>query len=852
MSLLAAVLAAGLAAASPETEAIHIALRGSVRVERPGTTAAYAVDADIVEASVAGSHVLLLGRAVGATRVTVVGAGSIATWNVQVESPAGAAPTGRPAARRRAAWGEHYDSETSRVTSTLDVAVATGAGTVQLKVVNMTKARALDDGFARSAFPLASLSVGSDRRRLILGDELVTRSPLTLDGTLLRGVHLRADRLEVHAGFASSLLYGSLFVPAARENTAGVAYGFGSDALRVSPSLYAFPDAARVRPGARTLLPGLMVEKTGKGSLRVSGEVAWSGALGAAGEISYQTPANRLLVRVRHQPYALPALSIGHPQGTFADLAWSARLARPLALTLTGASARYDDPRGPQRTAGATGQLVWSLGRNWSARAGASVGRYDAELTPAVRTLTVPVGLAFDTGRFGLSALYRHQTNSATNRGGPGGRVTVHGGGRLKLRAFADYQRDAPTLALALRNDPEIARALAEQGLVARTPEDLARLLEENALLLAGEPGVARLTLDPTRAQAGFDLTWSGARTQARVHGLFDRIETTSRWQETRLATVSLTHRVGSTELTAAYTRWTSDFSAFGDAGDVFQVGVRRTFSGGEPGGARRARISGQVYRDSGPAGTATAGVPGVTVRLGDGRTTVTDARGDFVFEGVGRRGRRVEALLPSANSFFTTPSPVEVKDSDFVRFGLRFSGGRLDGRVHDDAGRPVGGLALRVAGAAGTSTAVSDSSGAFTFEVAEGGYTLSLDAASLPAGYEAVSPETRDVRVSLAAPAHADVALRVQRSIGGRLAGAGAGVEVRLRTAGRAVRTDEQGRFLFRYVPAGPDTVEAQIAGRPVTRPVLVPEGPAILHGVDLEAARPAPPRSPRRASRS
>jgi SPOR domain len=311
-----------------------------------------------------------------------------------------------------------------------------------------------------------------------------------------------------------------------------------------------------------------------------------------------------------------------------------------------------------------------------------------------------------------------------------------------------------------------------------------------------------------------------------------------ARRQDTRLATISLTQRVASTELTASYTRWQSDVAAFGESGGAFQVGFRQRLSGGEPGSSRRARIAGHVYRDgeASTTGPTTVGVAGVTVRLGDGRTAVTDAGGNFLFEDVGRRGRRVEAVLPAPNAFFTTPSTVDVKDSAVVRFGLRFSDGRLDGRVYDDARLPVAGVTLRLTGTGAPASAVSDSIGRFVFNAAAGDYTLRLDPDSLPTGYEAAAPESRDLRISLSAPAHADFAVRVQRSLSGRVIPGKDGVEVRLRTAGRAVRTDDQGRFLFRYVAAGPDALEATVGGRVVTRLVEVSDAPASLHDLDLD----------------
>jgi hypothetical protein len=798
-----------------------------------------------VEASLGPTDVVLLGRSPGTTRVTVVGAGGVETWNVTVVAPPPSFVPGQTDARRSLTWSEHYESELSRVTTTLNGELLTAKGLpIRFQVINLTKARDTQDGFARSALPLASLSFGSQRRWLILGDELVVRSPLTLDGTLLRGAHLRAGGLELHTGFASALMYGSLFVPAQRENALGASYRFGSAAFRVSPSVYVFPDAGEARPGSRSVLPGVLVESDRKDGLVLLGELGWSGRLAAAGEASYLTPAHRVYFRARHQPYALPALSLGHPQGTFADLSWSWRMLPRLGLSVNGASGRYDDPRAPQHTAGGSADLAWSVARHWSARTGVALGRFDAEGAPRVNTLSIPAGLAFDNGSFGLSALYRYQTNSSTNRGGSGGRVSAHAGGRLQLSAYADYQRDAPTLSLLLRDYPEVARALAEQGLVARTPEDIARLLDASALLLVGDgPGAVRITLDPVRAQAGLDLAWMGPRTEVRLHGLVDRTETLSERRDTRLATLSVTQHIASTELNASYTRWQSDVAAFGDSGGAFQVGFRQRLSGGAPGSSRRARIAGHVYREGSAADAATMGVPGVTVRLGDGRTTVTDAGGNFVFEGVGKRGRRVEALLPAPNAFFTTPSSIDVKDSAMVRFGLRFSDGRLAGSVQDDAGQPVAGVTLRLTGAGRAATVASGSTGRYLFDAAEGDYELRPDPLSLPAGYELLAPEAQSVRISLTAPAQADVAVRAQRSIGGRLTRARAGVEVRLRSAGRLVRTDDEGRFLFRQVAAGPDTVEATVDGRVMSRDVLVPEGPAVVRDVQLEVGAPSPP---------
>lgn len=231
MTLLAAA-ATLLAAAAAQPGTLHVPLRQTVTLQRPGATAAYAVNAEVADVTAAGGEVQIHGRGAGTTQIAVVTATDVETFPLVVDAPPPRVFARGPSPRQELLACEAlYDSASTRLTNSFDVLGRSGDRLTRLRLTNVTRMTDRDDADARSSFAWASLEVATPRRRLVLLDDLVDHSPLTLDGTSLRGIHYRDGGLELHAGYTSPLLYGGFLLSSEREAAAGASYR-----LRFGPS----------------------------------------------------------------------------------------------------------------------------------------------------------------------------------------------------------------------------------------------------------------------------------------------------------------------------------------------------------------------------------------------------------------------------------------------------------------------------------------------------------------------------------------------------------------------------------------------------------------------------------------
>jgi len=463
------------------------------------------------------------------------------------------------------------------------------------------------------------------------------------------------------------------------------------------------------------------------------------------------------------------------------------------------------------------------------------------------------VGLAYEGGRTGASALYRYQESTGTNRGGSGGRLALRGGGsRLRGSVFVDAQREAPTVDFTLREEPRLQRLLAEQGLTAQTPEDVARLLSLYAPLEGqGYLQGVSVNVHPWRVQAGGDLALllqKDGRQQLRAHLIVDETRTVARRRATTLASVSYAQRVAGAEVVAGYTWSSSDIDGWVNQGSSFQISLRKRFDGvprlpGLSGGA----ITGRVFADEDATGMATGKPPraGTQVRLDGSRLALTDANGRFRFDGVSAGPHSVEAILPSAeDTFFTTPSAAVARPGTPVAFGLSRTPARLTGFVRDDAGRPMGGVAVRLEGETRKAAAITDSSGRFMVATAEGDYIATLSGESIPAGYDAASVHPTPVHLRRGEAERLLFVVNAHRAVSGRVLGSGvSNLQVRLVELGRTVAIGSDGGYTFRNLKPGRHTVAVTADGRALEREVLVPEGPALIRDVDLDFSPPLGP---------
>ena len=819
------------------TELARLELGDSVMLDHAGATAAFSVDAEVVEVAAREGRVLVTARGVGTTTISVVTAAGVVSFPLTVVArPRWTPGEGRaPASPKWTVWQGRYESATSRVTNSLEMVDASPRRTLRAYAVNVVRLDEVgsDDVDARTAVPALSLEWRTKRHEVVVFDKLIDHSPLTLDGVTVRGVHVRSGGLELHTGVTSPLLYQNVFLTTQQEVALGASYELRAGRSSVTPSVYAFPSTPATGGTEGTMGSLLYRYASRDDRLQLRSELGWGGVLGAAGELTYQDRGNRAWIAARHQPRGFAALGLGRPLGTMLDAVWTAEPTKRFTFNLATTAARYQTGDSEQAVATASSEARIAVVRHLAASLGLAAGQFRPDpMQERLYSITVPAGLHVEGKHAAASAIYRYQQNSARNRGGHGGRLSLRArGGALYGSTFVDVQQEAATLELVLRQEPGLAQALAELGLTAATPDDLARLLRENATLNElGYVEGATLSFAPWRAQAGAELAWlprDKTRQQLRLRMLLDHSQTVTNLRDTVSASASYERGFGKRIDASAMASWWSREDAMSSRTNQWSMtaGLRVKIDAVPRLRSRRPReIAGIVLADGAP-------MPGVRVRLAGRGSAVSDATGRFSFGGVDEGSYRVEAELPD-DAYFTGPSHVDVEAGGAVRFTLARAQAHATGAVRDDAGTGLAGVTVVARGAV-EHRATTDSSGHYRFAVGAGAYELAALPESLGAGYDATALAPRTLRLDAGSPARADFVVRANRSIAGTLRGAAGSVT--LVELGRAGVLDSEGRYVFRGLPAGTYTVEAVVGDRRARRVIVLPAAPTAIRGVDF-----------------
>ena len=829
------------------TDAMQLELRDSVTVAAAGATAVFSVDSSIAEASVSGGRITIVARGVGATTISVVTATGVSSFQITVIAPPrrGDALAGAGSASRAwTQWQGNYESSSERLTNSLELVDGSDRRTLRGYVVNVTRldARNDSDADARSSLPALALEWRARRDELVVFDKTIDHSQLTLEGVTVRGVHVRAGGLELHAGVTSPVLYQNVFLSTQREVVLGASYELRAGRSSFTPSVYVYPSTPQTGGTEGSMTSMLYRYATSDDRLQLRGELGWGGKLGAAGELSYHDTTQRAWISARHEPRGFAALGIGRPIGSTVDALWTADPNDRLTLTTTGSAARYDLAQDHHQDVEAVStDARVKLVPHVAVSAGVSAGRFSGDMADTVRSLTVPLGLHLDGRQFGGSAIYRYQTNSVRNQGGHGGRLSLRANlGAFHATAFGDVQQDAATLELILKNEPALAQLLNEMGLTAQSPEDLARLLRENAQLAQlGYAESATLSFHPWRAQAGGDLAWLAqdeSRQQLRLRMLFDRTQEVNGQRDTRSLSLSYARRLGGSVDATAMLSWWSHGDVMGTQSDTWSIaaGLRvRIDDVPHLTSWRRGDIEGVVAND----GEGDAPIARIKVRLDGGRTAETDASGHFAFTGVDGGEHRVEAEAPD-DAYFTGPSRIPATAGDRVRFGIVRAAAHLGGFVRDDQGAGIAGVSLVLTSPAGSQTVTSDSSGRFRFAVAQGEYVLDPVRETIPAGFDVSAVATQTLQLVAGQPVQSDVVVPANRSIAGTVRGApaaGGSTTVTVVELGRTAEVDATGRYVFRGLKPGRYTVEVTLDGKTLRRVVELAPGPGAVRDVDF-----------------
>jgi hypothetical protein len=445
--------------------------------------------------------------------------------------------------------------------------------------------------------------------------------------------------------------------------------------------------------------------------------------------------------------------------------------------------------------------------------------------------VTLPVGLYYERKHGGISAVYRSQQNSARNRGGHGGRLTMRAAsGIFHASTYADVQQETATLAFILKQEPTLAHLLDELGLSATSPDELAQLLRENATLAQlGYTEGATLQLNPWRAQAGLDLALisrDAARQQLRLRALIDRTQTVGDARTTTSAMLSYGRKIAKqAEVTGMVNWWSRDDG--NPSMWSFGAGMRVRFDSLpnlEP--WRSLELEGYVA-------DANTGAPiaDVVIKLDGSRTTKSDKRGHFEFERVSGDPHHVEAIAPEG-TYFASRSELTTEAGETARFSLVTATSQLRGTIVDDVGTGIGSVVVALRGAGVSQTTSTDSLGHYRFAAPAGAFELTVLAESVPAGFDLST--LRPTTVALGGtPSVANVVLTANRSIAGNIRSNDS--TIRIIELGRDAIVDETGNYVFRKLAPGSYTLEVTAHGKIAKRSVEVPVEPASIRGVDF-----------------
>lgn len=861
-------MALGASVGAQETASDSIALetQQSHALTMGGATAAYSLDPGIADVLLEDGVPRIIGVAPGSTTIVVVTTEGMQYAQVVVRQRVDALlrNTGPPSARN-GVFESQYDSFSRRLQNIVSVAMQRG-GRVTTARLNYTLLPSESSGRARHIIPAASYRIVERDRELVLFDDPVRSSPLTVDGQIVRGVHARYRGLQLHAGYSSYAFFNNLLLSRERRAMFGIDYRHElGRRSALTPRLYVFPtrNASRGKDG---VVASLGYEYGSDTALQVLAEAALSRGLDSGSPIlpggylnvSRIGARDNLSLRALYQPDGFATLD-GAVHGFRSDGIWLRKVTKRLSSSLALDANQFSLPGFQQTNRNLSLGLRYALRPEWILGSG---GRYSyfgsrTSAQPPVTSYELPLGIEYTTQPFGGALEYRYTKSSVSEQAGNGIRASLRArSDSTSFDLYVDRSTQTPTLDLIFAENPGLELALREFGLRASTPAELARLLREYPELVNfGAIRGVNVNLSPVHYQAGSSLWWKGGGFRDARLGVttsYTRDIFPSRTRESAFAALSytfqLTHALG---LGAHY----SHFFTRGDANsawtssDGWQLSLRHQFNELPSLSrmfARRGTISGIVFEDPDETGEyrpGMIGIAGAEILLNGTTKAVTDRQGHFAFDRVVATDRhQVEVRYSSPKPFRFTSPPIASAGVDHpVAFGIGPIAGHLTVYVRTTEQLPVS--KVRVSVSDGHRTLIRETGeGKASLELSRpGSYTVSLNAESVPAGYLLVDAEPRTVNVVEGIPAEVAFVLKANRSIAGTLKGRAAaplpGVTVSLDGGPKASTTDARGNYLFRNVPPGPHVITAEIGGARLRKEIEVPVAPGVVRDVDLHA---------------
>ncbi len=837
------------AALAETTTPIVLTSRGSVSLAVSGATAAYSLDTRVADASAFDGVLTITGREAGETTVVVVRNGGVDTLPVVVYDAGRSALAFSDPNRAPFESGFmelRYASSPGLASGALDLRRQDGDWSQRLRLVTARSATSRNG----LSFPLASYEIARPGLAITLLDQTVVNSPLTVDGALVRGLHVQNGPWVLHAGVSSVATFRDLFVMTDPEYVAGISRRFDlSSHNSLTANVYGFRHAKHAGTLSEdgpitTLVYGY---RPGPG-LDVLAEIGGGhGGLAEALKVRYRAPGFALDAKLRIEDRQFPSLQLTQQNGRFADVS-ATRTSNATETRFVLVNSDYDLPLHRQRLFTTAGTITRRFSLGLSARSGITYSSFHSGGPIALdhRQVALPLGLDFSSPHFNTGLQYQLVDNL---QGRHGRNLGANGGVRgATWSSSAFYRRnvDLPTI-VGINPAEPATEALASRMAQESTPNQTNALLQDSAHLSAA--GLAPLQFGIAASRTDRGLAFAFTRGGQRIVGQYLDSRTELASGRFRFNNLSITYSRplgagNSINATAGrfQTRTVAALSARSFVDLSFRRQLASTPSWLMPG--RRGDISGRVLLDD--TGTA-SGMPGVEVRLDDGRSTRTDAGGNYAFTRVPFGEHRLEAVIDSAQPFFfTTDSRVVTGIDKNVDFTISLLQSSIFGTLRNDAGAPIAGVTVAARGKAGSRLCVTRDDGTFELKgLPSGEYGVETVADSYPGGYAVESARAARVMTAPGAAGHTELTSRAARSISGRVVQydtnllrtvAVAGARVRLVELAIESITDANGEYLFRELPAGKWTIATSDA---VTRGGTLSPSPVVLRNVDLNVGR-------------
>jgi cell division septation protein DedD len=827
-------------------ESFTVGVQETTTIEIAGATAAYTTNPLIADVTTGAGRLTITGHTSGTTQLMVITASGTQSFLITVAVPSLPSAYRPEAGAPLSRYDGLYSSSSARLQNALDYFTNDGKRRSEFHVLHIHYLHAASDQTS-DAIAQIFYRVTTPSRELTLLDAMVDVSRMTISNTQVRGLHLRQGPLELHGGYASSTTYDSFFLPVQHRWVGGAGYDIDVGSIRWTPSVYGFFSQPAGTAARRGVVGALTAEHREGDTLFVRGDVGVSRSIAAAGEIRYNSSRSQLRAFLSLKPIDFPNLGLTDVPGDHAELDWTRRATDRLSITSYGTFDRFNLAALRQTIGVASLIFHYALTTRLAFLSGADVSEVRTPTT-SIRTIGLPLGVSYDASAFGLAASYRLLDNSTTSRHGDELRLSGHTGrGVFTGDAWAERDRQAPTLDLIFNAEPGLELALLRLGISVRTPEDVARALRDNAALIdLGFITGVNVDLTPRRLQAGFNLGWLGSgqlSDHLRLLAVYGRDEGISTTRDNLITSLIYSRRVlAATDLYGSYSWFRTGLTTQHQDGTSTEIGLRQQLAGLPNFLRRSGSIEGFAFLDPemrGVRGSSTEPLPDIAVTLDGSQTTRTDNNGAYAFHHVPPGPHRIAAQLPaSPRAFFTTPSHSETKVPAHIDFGLVWAAARIDGRVISDAGAGISGAVLSAAAQNGAPiSTTSDTEGRFVFAVPPGTFRVGLTAESLPPGYSIAGQRERNVTVEPDHPQSVSFEVQALRSVAGRAAGAS---EVHIESLGKTAPVDAQGNFVFRSMPSGTFTITASSSGRTISRTVTLPAEPATVRDVVL--GRPFP----------